>query len=670
MRFKKQILIMLSLLLFLSFLAYGQVKEKGEISGMVTDEEGGPLPGAAVTLTGANLFQKSLAVTTDARGVFRFAFLNPGTYTVEISLQGFGAVKYSSILVGAGRTTPIQAKMVPSKLEKEVTVVAKTPLVETKTPQVSVNFDNFIVQNTPNSRNFIDIVNATPAVNDNDAYGESGNVSWGGGGVYLARGSMTSSFKINSVDVSNPAYGMTYVNPIYETIEEVQITSIGASAEYGNFVGASVNIVTKSGSNDFHGSLSGNYTGNFLYANNATKHPDYDYQIDWDYNSEIAAILSGPIIKEKLFFSVAGGFASLRTKYKTGTNWEVQNRPRTYGKFDYRMNDTNTFSMMLNVNPSQHKNYGLWGPLYAASTAFTENLAMNAIYASWNAILSSKSYFYVKFAGYKDHIKWDPVNPGVPQFVDGSNYAAYGGSQLERKIYSSRWSINTQLSYYADEFLGMNHEFKLGVEYDRAQAGEQRQFSGGGYLYTVPYGGTTIWKAYTGGGQDNLGIIKTPRAYIQDNVKVNKHLYLNLGFRYEHPALSARFFSGDVVKFSILSPRLGFSYDIGGDAMTVVRGSFGTYYNQPLTGTYFYSLPGNDDESIYSLVLPTDAFNATDQNIKDRLALVAQPQNLVVVYKYGTPIPVDPNLKLNRSDVFSIGFARQLGNDFAVEVNY
>jgi hypothetical protein len=670
MRIKKQVLSLLALVLFFSMLAYGQVKEKGEISGLVTDEEGGPLPGATATLTGPNLFQKSLAVTTDARGIFRFAFLNPGTYAVEISLEGFGPVKYSSILVAAGRTTPIQAKMAPSKLEKELTVVAKTPLLETKTPQISVNFDNILVQNTPNSRNFIDIVNATPAINDNDAYGESGNVSWGGGGVYLARGSMTTSFKINSVDVSNPQYGLTYVNPIYETIEEVQITSIGASAEYGDFVGASVNIVTKSGSNDFHGALSGNYTGNFLYAKNATAHPEYAYQIDWAYSSEVAAILSGPIIKEKLFFSLAGGFAGLKTRYKGSANWELQNRPRGYGKFDYRMNDKNTLSLMLNINPSQHQNYGLWAPLYSASTAFTENLAMNAIYASWNSILSSKSYFYVKFAGYKDHIKWDPLNPGIPQYVDSSTYAAYGGSQLVRNVYSSRWSINTQLSYYADEFLGMNHEFKLGVEYDRAQAGEQRQFAGGGYLYSIPYGGFTMWQAFTGGGQDNLGILKTPRAYIQDNVKVNKHLYLNLGLRYERPALSARFFSGDVVNFNVLSPRLGFSYDIAGDATTIVRGSFGIYYNQPLTGTYYYCLPGNEDEFVYNLMLPTEAFNPTFQNIQNRLAQIAQPQNLVGVYSYGTPVPVDPNLKLNGSDVFSLGFERQLGNNFALEVNY
>jgi hypothetical protein len=435
-------------------------------------------------------------------------------------------------------------------------------------------------------------------------------------------------------------------------------------------VGAAVNIVTKSGTNKFHGSLSGNYTGQFLWATKITSHPDYNYQYNWKYNAEATGLLSGPIIKDKLFFAFAAGYNGLKQKQVGSTNWEEQDRPTGYGKLDYRMNNTNTFSLMANINPSEHYNFGLWGPLYSASTAFTENLASNSIFASWNSILNSKSFLYFKFAGTKNHIDWNPINPGIPQYVDGSNYAAYGGSQMNRSLFSSRWSINGQLSYYAEEFLGMNHEFKVGVEYDRAQAGEKHAFSGGGYLYSVPYGQSTEWEAFTGGDYNNLGIIKTPRVYLQDNFKVNKHLFLNLGLRYEHPVLTALGFSGDVTKFNMLSPRVGFSYDIKGDATTIIRGSFGIYYNQVLTGTYSQDLPGNTNEYVYSLLLPTTTFDPTFQNIQNQLALVTQPGNLSATYAYATPIPVDPNLKPDATNVFSLGFERQLGNDFAVELNY
>ena len=215
MRSKKKIFALLGVFLLFSVLGYGQVREKGEISGLVLDEEGVGLPGASVALTGKSLFQKSLSSVTNERGFFRFLNLNPGEYAVEISLAGFTTTNLPNILVSVGRSTPIQVKLTPEKLAKEIKVVAESPLIETKTPQVSINFDNFIIQNSPNSRNFIDIINAMPAVNDNDAYGESGNVSWGGGGVFLARGSMSSSFRLNGVDVSNPAYGLTYVNPHY-----------------------------------------------------------------------------------------------------------------------------------------------------------------------------------------------------------------------------------------------------------------------------------------------------------------------------------------------------------------------------------------------------------------------------------------------------------------------
>ncbi|MGD0625023.1 MAG: TonB-dependent receptor [Thermodesulfobacteriota bacterium] len=671
MKYKKTLSLLFLALVF-SALGYGQVREKGEISGTITDEMGAPLPGVAVTLTGANLFQKSLAANTDANGSFRFEFLNPGTYMVEMKVQGFATLQFTSILVSAAKTTPIHAKMVPSKLVGEVTVVAKTPLLETKTPQVTINFDSITVQNLPNSRNFIDVVNATPGVNDNDAYGESGNVSGVYHGVYLARGSMTSTFMINSVNVSNPAYGLTYVNPIYETIEEVQITSIGATAEYGDFLGAAVNIVTKSGTNNFHGSLSGNYQGQFLYATKITKHPDYNLQYDWKYNAEVTGLLSGPIIKDKLFFSFAGGYSGVKQRViGTTVPWLEQDRPRGYGKLDYRMNNTNTFSLMLNINPVHQPNTGLFGALYAASTAFTEDLRDDTIFASWNSILSSKSYLYVKFAGNQDHINWDPVTPGVPQYVDGSNNAGYGGSQQTFKNFAKRWSVNSQLSYYAEEFLSMSHEFKVGVEYDRARWGENIAYSGGGYLYSIPYDAqSTYWVALVGGDLNVVATTATPRAYIQDNLKVNKHLYLNLGLRYEHPVLRTNGIPGDVTKFNILSPRLGFSYDIKGDATTIIRGSFGIYYNQLLLGTYTNSMPGNTNKYEYGSLLPTEAFNPTFQNIESQLALVAQPGNLLATFPMATPVPVDPNLKPDGTNVFSLGFERQLGNDFAIELNY
>ena len=158
---KRRIWCLVCAFLLISFLAQAQTKITGSISGTVVDEKGEPLPGATVTLTGEKLFQKSVDVISNVKGLFRFLALNPGMYELEVSLSGFNTVKFSDVSVSVGMTAPIKAVMMPASLEEKVTVVAEAPLIETKTAQISHNFDNFIVENTPNDRSFVDIMNAS-----------------------------------------------------------------------------------------------------------------------------------------------------------------------------------------------------------------------------------------------------------------------------------------------------------------------------------------------------------------------------------------------------------------------------------------------------------------------------------------------------------------------------
>jgi hypothetical protein len=662
--------------LVFSSLCFSQGEQKGEISGTILDESGEALPGVAITLTGEKLFQKSLSLISNQKGFFRFLALNPGVYALEVSLQGFNTVKLPNVPVSIGRSTPVTINMTQAKLQSEVTVLAKAPLIETKTPQIFTNFNTIQVENTPTSRHFIDIVNAAPGVFDNTAYGASGNVSWGGGGVFLARGSMSSSFRLNGVDVSDPSVGYTTLNPVYESIEEVQITGIGASAEYGSFVGAAINIVTKSGSNKFHGSFTGAYSDskNF-YANydKVNNQQYYNYAYYWKHDYDLTTTLSGPLIKEKLFFSVAGGRESKWPRITTSTIYQTFDVWRGYAKLDYLLNPKNTLSLMYNVSSADQGNQGLYAAYYDPSVAFHSLSPNHTVFASLNSVLSQNSFVYVKLAGYTSHIKWDPVTRDVPQYTNSSPLQITGGSSMERNVYSSNLEINAAMTYFADELLGMSHELKFGLEYQDGRAGETRTYGGGGSIARSPNAdGTANWSATVGGDQDFLGTIKSVRGFVQDNVKVNRHLNLNLGFRYENPRFNARNFSGsgDIASFNAFSPRVGFTYDLTGDQKTAFRGSFGIYYNKPLTGTYYYSFPGNSDRYSYVVTLPAEDFVPTAQNIKDRLALIARPENLQSVSTYSQPIPVDPDLKLNNNYTYNLGFSRQLGAVFAIDFDF
>ncbi len=670
------ILVLAAVLLLFSPTVFAQSEMRGEISGVVVDEQGTPLPGVSVTLTGEKLFQKSLSLVSNERGFFRFISINPGIYTLEFSVNGFTTLKIESVQVSVGKTTPVEAKMVPSALTTEVKVVAAAPLVQTKTPQITTNFNTIQVENTPTSRHFIDIVNAAPGVYDNTAYGASGNVSWGGGGVYLARGSMTSSFRLNGVDVSDPSVGYTTLNPIYESIEEVQVTGIGASAEYGSFVGAAINIITKSGTNKLHGSLTAVYADSKTFYANYNKINSqqlYNYAYYWKHDYEGTFTLSGPVIKEKLFFNIAGGRESKWPRLASSTVYQTLEVWRAYAKVDYLINTRNTLSLIYNMSAADQGNQGLYAAYYDPSVAYHSLAPNHTFFASLNTILGENTFVYTKLAGYKSHIKWDPVTKDIPQFTDYNPLRVTGGSSMERNVYSSNLEVNAALTHFADEFLGMSHELKVGLEYQDGRAGETRHYEGGGNFFRYDYGdGTILWGAYVGGDQDFLGTIKSFRTFVQDNVRVNKNLYVNLGLRYENPRFNARNYSGggDIASFNVLSPRVGFTYDLGGNHENIFRGSFGVYYNKPLTQTYYYSFPGNADRYTYYLYLPNETFDPTPENLKARLALIAQPENLVSTQTYSQPVPVDPNIRLNNNYTFNVGYSHQFGSQFALDIDY
>ncbi|MCR4396281.1 MAG: carboxypeptidase regulatory-like domain-containing protein, partial [Candidatus Saccharicenans sp.] len=127
----KKVFVPLLVILFLAPLAFSQSRETGAITGTVTDESGSPLPGVTVTITGPALMGTRSSVT-DARGVYRFPALPPGTYTIKAELQGFQDVVNSNIRLTTTTTLTIDLTMKQAALEEEVTVVAKSPTVDVK----------------------------------------------------------------------------------------------------------------------------------------------------------------------------------------------------------------------------------------------------------------------------------------------------------------------------------------------------------------------------------------------------------------------------------------------------------------------------------------------------------------------------------------------------------
>jgi hypothetical protein len=238
---------------------------------------------------------------TDDRGLYRFANLPPGTYRIVFRLEGFQPVEQPNLIVSLNGTTTQDISLTQSTLEELVTVTAASPVVDVTKSGVSTTYAKEALEKLPFNRStYFDIVNQTAGFAT--YHGESSS-------RFTAYGSNSeeNAMYVDGVDLSNPEIGTAWSWPVPDMFEEVEITGIGAQAEYGNFAGAVVNIVTKSGGNRFSGSASyyGQYKGltgdnNPVPYNEQTGEGYYSFERDTWY--DFAFTLGGPILKDKVWF--------------------------------------------------------------------------------------------------------------------------------------------------------------------------------------------------------------------------------------------------------------------------------------------------------------------------------------------------------------------------------
>ena len=224
---------------------------EGKITGTITDDNGEPLPGASVEITSPALMGKRSAATS-AKGTFVFLSLPSGSYKLTVSLPSFKTVTQEGIGVRAGGSVVINLALPVGAIEETVTVTGEAPIVDVKNSNIDAKIDQAMLAKLPTSRDsFYDLSLSTPGMFD-----VGKNVM----GSPTAYGGSTSEniFLVNGLDTTDPAgsgYGsMIKVN--YDHVQEVRLIALGSKAEYGNFSGVAIDVITKSGSDKFMGSVS------------------------------------------------------------------------------------------------------------------------------------------------------------------------------------------------------------------------------------------------------------------------------------------------------------------------------------------------------------------------------------------------------------------------------
>lgn len=266
----------------------------GVIRGVVTDESGAVLPGVTLTLRGRAVPGAPTTVSNET-GAYRFPNLPPGLYDVTAELAGFTTSAQTGIQVSLGGTAEVSVSLKVSTLAETVTVVAQAPIVDSTSSQVATNYSREWVENAPVRRfTFFDLINAAPGVSASTST-SSRSQSFGSAtneNVYL----------IDGTDFTAPLTGAAWPWPNTDAIEEVQVLSLGAPADYGNLGGAVFNVVTRQGSNTFHGDANYYFQNQSLTGRNTTDKQDNKQPHNRDEFKDMTFQLGGPVAKDKLWF--------------------------------------------------------------------------------------------------------------------------------------------------------------------------------------------------------------------------------------------------------------------------------------------------------------------------------------------------------------------------------
>src|ERR1700744_2703 len=297
MRLKSLVLAVL-LCLIATTPAFSQATADGAVVGVVTDASGAAIPGATVTASNkASNTERS--TTTNSSREYRFDLLPPGSYVIPAVASGFSSPATSPLSLQVGSTITANMPLQPGGVNTTIEVQASNVLLDAEKTDSSTNVTPQQVQDLPiNGRDFANLAILAPGVKLVDSYDPTKNRY----AVYAVNGTSgrNTNPTVNGIDNKDNTVGGAVMQLPLEAVEEFKISTNRFSAENGRSEGAALNIVTKSGTNQFHGALYGFFRSQALQTNNAIAEqagqpkPDYSRQ-------QYGGAFGGPIRKDKDF---------------------------------------------------------------------------------------------------------------------------------------------------------------------------------------------------------------------------------------------------------------------------------------------------------------------------------------------------------------------------------
>jgi len=619
--------------------AWSQTVSEGTITGTVGLPTGEVLPGASLRLTSPALVAGALTATTDGRGHFVFLRVPPGEYSLVASMQGFKTTTVRGIVVERGSTVDVPFKMEIGSYEEQLTVTSELPVVDTHSSTISTTFDDKLLSKVPTSRNpFYDLALTAPGMSSVGA-----EQSWLPSPSAYGSANSQNLNLVNGVNTTNPrgsAWG-SVVAVNYNTVEEVKVLSLGTKAEYGNYSGAAIDVITKSGGNEYHGDVA-YYTQIGSPSNNQPTSAgaswmkiDPSLEITWDpkTNHDPSITLGGPIMRDKLWFYAGYDQPKSEIRSPLRTLPDVTDNKLYDLKLTGQFGNNHRAWLGLHYEDTRQENT-TWGNGWDASMVYNSNITNFSPQFEYQWVASPTNIVSLKFLafdadqtpevsgvtghpGYINWWKWLPVR----DMGTGGDFPYIEGYKNKRQTYQ------VDLSHYAEDFLG-SHDLKFGVQYTKAEG----NFLGGYFqnvayfAYPYPYNFAVPAKDWWWNGPETWqwGTDENPvfpmyntvnksnpyltvrnadstGAFADDTWVVNDRFTVNLGLRYDKmtagygtgyiyeplqspsdiknpTVLRERSGKGTIYDFTTWSPRIGFAWTVTEDRKTVLRAHYGRYY--------------------------------------------------------------------------------------------
>jgi outer membrane receptor protein involved in Fe transport len=657
------------LLLLACAAIFAQVTADANLAGIVKDSTGAVVPNAQVKLESAST--GALRETrTNGTGEYRFDLVPPGTYTVTISAPGFQTQVMKGVVLAVGQTASNNVTLQVGQQSQTVTVESVAPLMNIEKTDVSTAISPSQVENLPLvGRDFANLAYLAPGVKIADSYDPTKNryaiLSVNG------QNGRNVNVTVNGVDNKDNTVGGPVMQFPLEAIQEFNISTQRFSAVNGRSEGAAINVITKAGTNDYHGSLFGYFRNDALDTDekvpngdgtSSPAHPAYSRQ--WFGGS-----IGGPLKKDKLFafFAIERERESQDLTESTNAYNELvlaksaglaaqpaAGIPRPFyetrytGRMDYTINPNNSAYVSYSAQTNNSLNDQSDGTGDLTNGNFTKNYLILSNF-TLNSILSPTAVNQFT-AGYQYWNNLIASNISAPLVTFPS--AQFGtNTNVPQQSFQKKWqfkddfsktigkhTLRTGVDYIYNPVEGGFFEFSSTLEIDFSA--DPSTILGNKSLYPLGFAtpGLISSMAQANGNPYFEVATKQLGVYFQDDWKVTPRFTLNLGLRWDKDfnmiglsdvtksrtyqvlrALNSPLSNPYVSKLphddnKDFSPRIGFAWDVNGDGKHVLRGGVGLYY-----GNVFQNIPlfmeqmSNPTvfQTVLSLTSPTDIVTGT-----------------------------------------------------------